>query len=177
MPDPVPSILVVGSTMIDLIAASFACDVTRVATLQLGYAGGKWMFDWEAIGRDAHQDLAHRDHKDEGSEPEITELLVRVHRWYATQVGALAQKLDAIPEGDGTVLDNTLIVWTSELGRGDHDMNNVPLVLLGGGTAPSVAAVLGVGAGLSALLGWWSLRSPQTTAGSASTDVGGVVAV
>ena len=120
------------ATMIDLIAASFACDVTRVATLQLGYAGAKWMFDWEKIGRDAHQDLAHQDHKDEGNDPEITRLLVLVHRWYATQVAALAQRLDAIPEGDGTVLDNTLIVWTSELGRGDHDLNNVPVVLLGG---------------------------------------------
>ncbi|CAN5924123.1 hypothetical protein BH11MYX4_BH11MYX4_18030 [soil metagenome] len=120
------------SAMVDLIAASFACDVTRIATLQLGYAGAKWMFDWEKIGRDAHQDLAHRDHEDEGSDPEITRLLVRVHRWYATQVAALAQRLDAIPEGAGTVLDNTLIVWSSELGRGDHDLKNVPLVLLGG---------------------------------------------
>ena len=120
------------ATMIDLIAASFACDVTRVATLQLGYAGAKWMFDWEKIGRDAHQDLAHQDHKDEGNDPVITQLLVRAHRWYASQIAALAQKLDALPEGNGTVLDNTLIVWASELGRGDHDLKNVPLVLLGG---------------------------------------------
>lgn len=120
------------AAMIDLITASFACDVTRVATLQLGYAGAKWMFDWEKIGRDAHQDLAHQDHKDEGNDPEITKLLIRVHRWYASRVAALAQKLDAIPEGDGTMLDNTLIAWTSDLGRGDHDLNNVPVVLLGG---------------------------------------------
>ena len=120
------------SAMIDLITASFACDVTRVATLQLGYAGAKWLFDWEKIGRDAHQDLAHQDHKDEGNDPEITKLLVRVHRWYASQVASLAKKLDAIPEGDATMLDNTLIVWTSDLGRGDHDLNNVPVVLLGG---------------------------------------------
>jgi Protein of unknown function (DUF1552) len=120
------------ATMIDLITASFACDVTRIATLQLGYAGAKWMFDWEKVGRDAHQDLAHSDHKDEGVDPVITKLLVTVHHWYAAQVAALAQKLDAIPEGNGTVLDNTLIVWASELGRGDHDLKNVPLVLLGG---------------------------------------------
>ena len=121
-----------SATMIDLIGAAFACNATRIATLQLGYAGAKWLFDWEKIGRDAHQDLAHRDSKDDGVEPEITRLLVRANRWYATQVAALAQKLDAIPEGDGTVLDNTLIVWTSELGRGDHNLDNVPLVLIGG---------------------------------------------
>ncbi len=121
-----------AATMVDLIAASFACDVTRVATLQLGYAGAKWLFDWQQVNRDAHQDLAHKDHRDEGNDPEVTRLLVRVHGWYAAQVAAIAQKLDAIPEGDGTVLDNTLIVWTSELGRGDHDLSNVPLVMLGG---------------------------------------------
>jgi len=119
-------------TMIGLIAAAFACDLTRVATLQLGYGGNRWMYDWEGIHLDAHEGLAHKDHKDEGDDPVVTEMLVRVHRWNAQQIASLAKKLDAIPEGDGTMLDNTLIVWGSELGRGDHSLENVPIVFVGG---------------------------------------------
>lgn len=121
-----------SAIMNDLVAAAFACDVTRVATLQYGYGGARWMFDWEGVHRDAHEELAHLDSKDEGVDPTVTALLVRVHRWYAEQIASLAMKLDAIPEGKGTMLDNTLIAWGSELGRGDHSMENVPIVLLGG---------------------------------------------
>ncbi|MBS2011623.1 MAG: DUF1552 domain-containing protein [Deltaproteobacteria bacterium] len=120
------------SVMTDLVAAAFACDLTRVATLQLGYAGARWLFDWEGVHRDAHEELAHKDSKDDGVDPDVTSLLVRVHRWYATQIAELAKKLAAIPEGDGTMLDNTLIAWGSELGRGDHSLENVPIVLIGG---------------------------------------------
>jgi len=121
-----------AGTMIDLIAAAIACGVTRVATLQLGFAGGQWRFDWEGVGSDHHA-LAHLDTRDEGVLPDVTEKIVRVNRWYAKQVAALASKLDAIPEGDGTVLDHTLIVWSNELGRGDHSQENVPIVFVGGG--------------------------------------------
>lgn len=122
-----------SAVMNDLITAAFACDLTRIATMQYGYGGARWMFDWEGVHRDAHEELAHGDLKDEGVDATITALLVRVHRWYASQIAALAKKLDAIPEGSGTMLDNTLIVWASELGRGDHSLENVPVVLIGGG--------------------------------------------
>jgi hypothetical protein len=57
---------------------------------------------------------------------------VQANRYYATQVAYLARKLNAIPEGGGTVLDNTLIVWANEFGRGDHSLDNIPIVLIGG---------------------------------------------
>ncbi len=49
-----------------------------------------------------------------------------------------------MPEGDGTVLDNTLLVWANEMGRGDHSMENLPIVLLGkaGGAIPRGGRVL-----------------------------------
>jgi Protein of unknown function (DUF1552) len=119
--------------MVSLITGAFACGVSRIATLQIAYGGGKWMFDWEGVSANAHDALAHRDTKDEGADPKVTAQLIKVHRFYARQVAALGLALDNIPEADGTMLDHTLIVWTSELGRGDHNMNNIPLVLLGGG--------------------------------------------
>jgi len=127
-----------ATTMLDLIAASLGCGAMRVATLQLGFGGGKWRFAWEGIDRDLHRDVAHNDTSDAGSTPENTALLVRANHWYASQIAYLAKKLDAIPEGDGTVLDNTLIVWANEFGRGDHSLVNVPIVLVGG-ASPAAA--------------------------------------
>jgi hypothetical protein len=54
-----------------------------------------------------------------------------MNHYYASQVARMAQALEAVPEGDGTVLDNTLIAWSNEQGRGDHSQRNIPVVLIG----------------------------------------------
>jgi len=118
-------------SFVDLIAAGIACMATRVATLQLGYAGGNWRFDWAGVGHD-HHDLAHKDKSDDGIDPDVTKKIVALNRWYAKQIARLAQKLDEIPENGGSVLDHTLIVWSNEFGRGDHSQVNVPIVFIGG---------------------------------------------
>ena len=59
-----------------------------------------------------------------------------------SQSAYLARRLADMPEGDGSVLDRTLIVWANELGRGDHNLSNVPLVFVGGGL-DAVASVRG----------------------------------
>lgn len=118
--------------MVDLAAIALTCDLTRVCTLQLGYAGGKWRFGWEGIDMETHGDVAHLDTSDGGSSPENTDRLVRMNRYYARVIRRLATRLAAVPEGEGSVLDNTLIVWANEMGRGDHSMENIPLVLIGG---------------------------------------------
>jgi hypothetical protein len=118
-------------TQMDLTVAAFACDTTRVATLQLGYAGGNWKFDWLGIGEDHHA-LAHLDKTDSVVDPAVIQKIAKLNRWYAEQVAYLAAALDAIPDGHGTLLDHTLIVWASEFGRGDHNQTNVPIVFVGG---------------------------------------------
>ena len=53
--------------------------------------------------------------------------------WYAQVVANLIEQLDSVPEGDGTMLDNTLILWISEFGDGGtHDVTNLPVMLAGG---------------------------------------------
>jgi len=118
--------------MIDLAAASLTCGITRVATVQFGYGGGKWRFGWEGINMNCHDDVAHLDTSDQGSTPVNTARVVAMNRYYARCVCRLATALDAMPEGSGTMLDNTLVVWANELGRGDHNQQNVPIVLIGG---------------------------------------------
>ncbi len=121
--------------MIDLAVTSLRCDFTRIATVQFGYGGGKWRFGWEGINMNCHDDVAHLDTSDAGSTPQNTTRVVLMNQYYASRVARLATALDAVPENGGTMLDNTLVVWANELGRGDHNMENVPIVLIGGAGA------------------------------------------
>jgi hypothetical protein len=121
---------IVGN-MIDLGATALSCGLVPIVTIQFGYGGGTWRFAWEGINLDCHGEVAHLDTSDEGSSPINTDRAVRMNHYYASQVARMAQALEATPEGDGTVLDNTLIVWANEQGRGDHSQINVPVVLIG----------------------------------------------
>ena len=117
--------------MIDLASIALGCGLSRIATLQLGYCGGKWGFAWEGINIQFHDYIAHQDTSDQGSSPENTDRIVRANRYYASRIARLATALDAVDEAGGTLLDNTLVVWGNELGRGDHNQSNAPVVLLG----------------------------------------------
>jgi hypothetical protein len=118
--------------MVDLAAVALQCGLVRVATLQLGYCGGKWGFAWKGIGLEFHDNIAHSDTSDGGSSSENTARVVAANQYYASRVARLATALDATPDaGGGTVLDNTLLVWANEIGRGDHNQENIPIAMLG----------------------------------------------
>jgi Protein of unknown function (DUF1552) len=133
--------------MVDLAAVALTCSLASIVTLQLGFCGGKWGFGWQGINMECHGDVAHHDTSDAGSDPVNTQRVVLMNQYYAACVARLATALDAVPEGDGTVLDNTLLVWANEQGRGDHDQENVPIVLIGkaGGALPQGGRVLDAG--------------------------------
>src|SRR5262249_44010066 len=62
--------------------------------------------------------------------------LTRINKWYCEQMAYLAKRLAETPEpgGEGSLLDNTLVVWTNELGKGNsHTLDNIPWVLVGNG--------------------------------------------
>lgn len=119
--------------MIDLAAAALTCGLTRIATLQLGFCGAKWTFWWQGIDMNCHEFICHADVGDEGSSPENTQRVVLMNQYYASRVARLATALDRVPEGGGSVLDHTLVVWGNEMGRGDHSLSNLPIVFVGYG--------------------------------------------
>jgi hypothetical protein len=141
--------------LIDLAAVSLTCGLSRIASMQFGYGGGKWRFHWEGIDMQFHDEVAHLDTSDQGSSPETTDRIVRVDRYFARCVARLATALDAVPEGGGTMLDNTLIVWANEIGRGDHSQENIPIVLIGkaGGALPVGGRIIDAGAQIFNRLG------------------------
>lgn len=128
--DAIPTLV---ESMVDLLATTVGCGLARVGTLQLGFAGGKWRFGWAGNTGDNLHELAHRDQGDAGGSPENTAMIVRANRYYAGVVARLVRKLADTPEADGgSALDHTLVVWANEFGRGDHSLDNVPIVLVGG---------------------------------------------
>ncbi|MEY4583358.1 MAG: hypothetical protein RL701_8061 [Pseudomonadota bacterium] len=113
---------------IELLASALTCDLTRVASLQmrLGENDG---FPYRFLGvNDEHHITSH------DTSAAKQELLAKIYTWYADRFGFLLKLLDGVPEGDGTMLDHTLVIWGSELGTGaNHDFSNVPFVVAGGG--------------------------------------------
>ena len=122
---------VLSRMQIDLMVQAFAADFMRIATLQYAYSTGDTVMSWLNIaGR--HHDISHKPDDDQQAQQELT----RINRWYCEQIAYLAKKLAETPEpgGEGSLLDNTTIIWTNELGQGNsHTHDNIPFVLVGGG--------------------------------------------
>lgn len=125
--DDVPGLL---DAMIDLVGLALACNLTRIVTFPIGHSGNNWRYRWLGIDKDNHEELAHRDTPD-GSTPEIARHMTSISNWAAKAVARLCRSLDGAPDGAGTALDNSLVVWANENGTGYHTMRELPVVLLG----------------------------------------------
>lgn len=109
--------------MLDLIAIAFQTDKTRVATLILSrdLSGLIYPFLDVKLG---HHTASHSNNNDDYE---------RITRWHVGQFAYLAEKLNAMPEGKGTVLDNSCLLFLSNLWIGrNHDNTRLPMVLAGG---------------------------------------------
>ncbi len=121
----------IAKMQIELLVNSFAADYARVATYQITNSVGNAKMRWLGID-EGHHGLSHEPDKNEAA----YEKLIKINTWYGEQVAFLAKRLAETPEpdGSGSLLDNTTIVWTNELGKGNsHTRNNIPFVLVGGG--------------------------------------------
>ncbi|MEE2780258.1 MAG: DUF1552 domain-containing protein [Myxococcota bacterium] len=117
----------IGRAQIDLMVQAFACDLTRVGTVQWSAANGDQIFS------DLGLDMGHHGITHEVWDDMVTQHLVDIDAWYARQFAYLLDALAAVPEGAGTLLDQTLVVWVNELDEGyGHSFSNMPYVLAGG---------------------------------------------
>lgn len=121
----------ITKNQIDLLVNSFAADFARVATFQLTNSVGQARMHWLGIQEGQH-DLSHEPDSNADAQSKLT----RINQWYCSQMAYLAKRLAETPEpgGTGSLLDNTLILWTNELGQGNsHTLHNIPFVLVGNG--------------------------------------------
>jgi hypothetical protein len=119
--------------MLDLASAALSCRVSRVVSFQtevppITLLGGQG---------DYHHDFAHQSYP--GAEQDKVDVVTAQGAAHATQVAMMAERLKAIPEDDGTVFDNTIILWISELATGGHTHDQVPIVMLAGKNTPFAA--------------------------------------
>lgn len=114
--------------MCDLIALAFQTDVTRVATFVLAIEGSNKPYPFIDVP-DGHHDLSHH-----GNEAAKLEKIRKINEFHTRQLAYLLQKLNSIPEGDGTLLDHSMIVYGSGNSDGNaHNHDNLPIVMAGGG--------------------------------------------
>jgi len=116
-------------TQTDLMVLALACGMTQVASLQCSHTVSPVLFSWLGM-TDDHHALSHKP----DSDPTGVQNFVLAERWFAEQFAYLIQKLKDTPEptGDGTLFDNTCVLWAKELGDGRmHDCLSVPFVLAG----------------------------------------------
>ncbi|HCH64981.1 MAG: hypothetical protein CL927_07480 [Deltaproteobacteria bacterium] len=117
--------------MSDLIAAAFACDLTRVISLSLGELPTA-DFGGETIADDVHKGIAHGVFDDPAKGTAMANYLTT----HTAQVARLVDLLAATPDpAGGSLLDHTLVVWGSELGNSWHGYQHYLPVLIGGSWA------------------------------------------
>ncbi|HEY0483609.1 MAG TPA: DUF1552 domain-containing protein [Kofleriaceae bacterium] len=118
----------IGRAHLDIVRAAFQCDLTRVAA-----------FQWGSMELDVSRiipgllELGYHSLSHYAGAPDIDAQLTAIHRWYNAQLAGFLRTLRDTPDRDGrSLLDNTLVVVWSEIRRGNHTFDNLPIQLFGG---------------------------------------------
>ena len=113
--------------MFDLQLLALQGDVTRVVTFQLARETSNRTYPEIGVP-DPHHPLSHH-----GNDPEKIARMAKVNQFHISLFAEYLQKLKATPEGEGTLLDSTLILYGSGIGKPNiHDHTNLPIILAGG---------------------------------------------
>jgi hypothetical protein len=119
-----------GDAMTDLLVSALACGLTRVGTMQWSDGEAKFMLGFlkDSSGQSL-KDHHHGYQHDRGFQPGALEI---IHRFYAEKFAYLLNKLDSVKEGNGSLLDNSLVLGVSEIQMPEtHAQNNMPFILAG----------------------------------------------
>lgn len=114
--------------MLDLIVLAFQMNKTRVATFMFGNSvSGRNMSFLDGVSGGHHHMSHHENNEDKLRQYQL------INRYFMEQLAYITGRMKAIPEGDGTLLDHTLLMFGSGLSDGNsHNFHNLPIVLAGG---------------------------------------------
>jgi hypothetical protein len=114
--------------MYDLYVLAYQCGLTRVITFMVGreFSGRTY----PEIGvPDSHHPISHHE-----NDPEKIAKLAKINAFHAQLFGYFVNRLQSTPDGDGSLLDHSMIVYGGGMSEGNtHDPSNLPVLLLGGG--------------------------------------------
>ena len=122
----------IGKLHFEVIKAAFLCDLTRVVTFQwspgTNHVSFVGMYPDKPDAIKMHHPLSH-----ETNDPLVPEFLTRVDTWCSERTSEFLQALLATPDiGGGTLLDNTLVPYVTEVARADHSWTDAPFLVFGG---------------------------------------------
>ncbi len=115
--------------MYDLMYLAFQTDSTRICTFQTGREAAGGAFDELGI-TSGHHELSHH-----GGDKDMLAALEKIDRFHLSQFGYFLQRLKETPEGDGTMLDRTMLLYGGGMNSGEgggHSPRNLPLLFAGG---------------------------------------------
>ncbi len=130
--DPAADMLLATELHFEVLRQAFACDRTRYVLAGWGLDhGGSWLFGPDLD--DLHNNVAHMiEGEDPTASTKAKQDMATLQRWHAQRLADFMDKLANTDDGGSSLLDNTLIVWSTDFGRHTHGGLNVPYVLLGG---------------------------------------------
>jgi Protein of unknown function (DUF1552) len=112
----------------DLLVLAFQCDLTRIITFVFANDGSNRSYRTVGVA-DGHHDLSHH-----GGESGKQEKIQKINQFHVSQLAFILQKLKSIPEGNGTLLDQCMIVYGSGISDGNaHSHDDLPILLAGKG--------------------------------------------
>jgi hypothetical protein len=113
--------------MVDLQFLAFQADVTRVITFQTSREQGGRQFPFIGVP-EAHHETSHH----QGDPHKITQN-TKINAYFVQLFANLAKKMRDTPDGDGTLLDHSVMLWGCGLGSGDiHSPHDMPIAVVGG---------------------------------------------
>ncbi|MCH2367220.1 MAG: DUF1552 domain-containing protein [Planctomycetes bacterium] len=107
--------------MCDILVLGFQTDTTRVSTLKLNNDHSAMRFPHLGVDYMIHHLLSHSD----------TEDWLKVNRFFVGSLAYIAERLDKIQEGERTLLDNSMLLFCSSMLTGNHNANELPVVIMG----------------------------------------------
>jgi hypothetical protein len=114
--------------MFDLLALAFQTDTTRVSTFMMAHDGSNRSYPFAGVP-DGHHDISHH-----GGNTDKKAKLAKINRFHMTQFAYFLERLKSVREGDGTLLDNCMIVYGSGIADGNaHSHHDLPVLLAGRG--------------------------------------------
>ena len=114
--------------MFDLLALAFQTDTTRVSTFMIAHDGSNRSYPFAGVP-DGHHDISHH-----GGNAEKKAKLAKINRFHMTQFAYFLERLKSVREGEGTLLDNCMIVYGSGIADGNaHSHHDLPVLLAGRG--------------------------------------------
>lgn len=114
--------------MYDLMVLAFRTDTTRISTFMLANEGSNRAFPMIEV-KDGHHQLSHHENKQDAIEK-----IAKIDRYYSEQFCYFLKKLKETPDGEGNLLDHSLIVYGGCISDGNrHDHHDLPILLAGKG--------------------------------------------